>query len=148
MHTKDMYDFVVIGGDTGLDPEIGKTIHELHLEERVKLLGRVSDQEVATWYRGAQALVAFSQTEGFCLPAVEAMASSCPVIYAQDGALPEIVGQAGIGVSLADIGNMHIAFANVTQSTTCKLLARHAASQIKKYQWSSFAQKVHAILYT
>ena len=42
------------------------------------------------------------EMEGFCLPAVEAMQFGLPVLAADDGALPEVVGSAGRLLSLED----------------------------------------------
>ncbi|MCO6431621.1 MAG: glycosyltransferase family 4 protein [Deltaproteobacteria bacterium] len=46
----------------------------------VKIVGRVSKEELRSWYRGAQALVVASREEGFCLPVLEAQAVGIPVI--------------------------------------------------------------------
>jgi glycosyltransferase involved in cell wall biosynthesis len=57
---------------------------------------RVSHEELVAWYRGAVCLVQPSRHEGFGLPPLEAMACGCPVIASSAGALPEVVGDAGI----------------------------------------------------
>lgn len=137
---KRPYDFFIIGGDMGLDPDIKKTIQEHHLQERVHLLGFLPDNEVAKWYRGATGFIALSETEGFCLPAVEALVSGCPVLYAQKGALPEIVDKAGIGVSLNNPQVIADAMVRFTEETF------ETASQAKKYQWTTFARRVYDIL--
>jgi glycosyltransferase involved in cell wall biosynthesis len=54
------------------------------------------DEELAQVYSGALALLLPSSYEGFGLPALEAMACGCPVIAARAGALPEVVGSAGL----------------------------------------------------
>ncbi len=85
------YDLLLIGGDYWLDPEI-KIING------VKKLGFVPDKELLKYYRGATALVVPSLWEGFCLPIVEAMACGCPVVATNVGAMPEIIGNAGLVV--------------------------------------------------
>jgi len=144
---KKPYDFVVIGGDTNLDPAIKKTIHELHLEKRVKLLGYVSDGEVARWYRGADALIALSTHEGFCLPAAESLACGCPVIYANQGALPEIVGSAGVAVTVENKETIVDAMMRLCSDTSLRNERRKKAfMQSKLYRWDLFAQKVFAVI--
>jgi L-malate glycosyltransferase len=64
--------------------------------ERVEWLGRVTDGELASLFDRADVLLVPSEHEGFCVPAVEAMAAGVPVVAARRAALPETIGDAGI----------------------------------------------------
>lgn len=64
--------------------------------------GRVDDATLGALYRGAAALAVPSLSEGFGLPALEAMARGCPVVASNAGALPEVVGDAGVLVPPGD----------------------------------------------
>lgn len=66
------------------------------LKDRVTLAGFVPDKELAVLYREALAFVFPSKSEGFGLPGLEAMASGCPVISSNAGALPEVYGDAAL----------------------------------------------------
>ena len=68
----------------------------------VRRPGQVSDADLDALYRGATALVMASRTEGFGLPALEAMARGCPVVVSDGGSLPEVVGDAGLVVPAGD----------------------------------------------
>ncbi len=68
----------------------------------VSRLGAVSDDLLDGLYRRAVALVMPSRTEGFGLPALEAMARGCPVVVSGAGSLPEVVGDAGVIVPPED----------------------------------------------
>jgi len=59
------------------------------LPPEARFLGRVSDGELKALYEAAACFVFPSRYEGFGLPAVEAMASGCPVIAADIPALRE-----------------------------------------------------------
>lgn len=62
----------------------------------VRRLGRVTDHELVTLYSNASCLAIPSLHEGFGLPALEAMAAGTPVVAARTGALPEVIGDAGV----------------------------------------------------
>jgi glycosyltransferase involved in cell wall biosynthesis len=64
--------------------------------------GRVSDGELLALYAHAECLAFPSLHEGFGLPAVEAMAAGTPVVAGSKGALPEVVGRAGVLVDPYD----------------------------------------------
>lgn len=62
---------------------------------RVIALGQVSDDDLASYYAGAAALVHPGLLEGFGLPFVEGMACGCPVI-ATDESLPGVLRGAAL----------------------------------------------------
>ena len=66
----------------------------LNVAEEVVFTGPVSDRELLGLMRHALAFALPSLTEGFGLPALEAMNCQCPVIAAPAGALPEVCGEA------------------------------------------------------
>jgi glycosyltransferase involved in cell wall biosynthesis len=80
-------------------------INELGLEQRVKHVGYVADEDLAALYSGAQCLALPSWYEGFGIPIVEAMACGCPVVTSsgRHGA-PEVAGGAALLVDPADPG--------------------------------------------
>jgi len=65
----------------------------------LRLLGRVSDDDLARLFSGAVCFLFPSRIEGFGLPAVEAMVHGCPVIASSSPCLPEVCGE---GAMFAD----------------------------------------------
>jgi glycosyltransferase involved in cell wall biosynthesis len=63
---------------------------------RLRLAGYASEAELPGLYAGAAVFVLPSLDEGFGLPVLEAMACGAPVIASAAGALPEVVGEAGM----------------------------------------------------
>ena len=57
---------------------------------------------VAAAYGSADVLVVTSEHEGFCVPVVEAMSAGLPVVAFDQGAVPEVLGDAGVLVSDKD----------------------------------------------
>jgi glycosyltransferase involved in cell wall biosynthesis len=77
-------------------------VDSLGISDCVTHLGQVTTDELVRNYSIATMLVVPSVYEGFGLPAAEAMCCGTPVISTTAGALPEIVGDAGILVPPAD----------------------------------------------
>jgi glycosyltransferase involved in cell wall biosynthesis len=65
-------------------------------DERVRFLNYVPNDDLPGLYARAELLVLPSFDEGFGLPALEAMACGAPVLVSNGGALPEVVGEAGL----------------------------------------------------
>lgn len=75
----------------------GVTAAELRtVPDGVEVRGMVSREELVRLLGAASALVFPSRYEGFGLPVLEAMSAGCPVAAARSGALPGVVGEAGV----------------------------------------------------
>jgi glycosyltransferase involved in cell wall biosynthesis len=80
---------VLTGSDYGNLLHIEKTISELGLQNQVRTLGFVSNEELVAFYQNALALTYVSFFGPENLPPLEAFALGCPVIAARvDGADP------------------------------------------------------------
>lgn len=69
-------------------------IASLGISEKVKVVGEVSEKQLASLYTHAGALLFPSLMEGFGLPVIEAMRHGCPVFASDRPPLPEIGGGA------------------------------------------------------
>ena len=70
-----------------------------------RLLGRVSDADLAVLLSRATALVVPSLDEGFGLPLLEGMSLGTPVLTSDAPALVEVAGGAALAVPLADLAD-------------------------------------------
>jgi glycosyltransferase involved in cell wall biosynthesis len=77
-------------------------VAELGLADAVDFAGHADDATVEAAYATADVLVVTSEHEGFCVPVVEAMAAGVPVVAFDAGAVPEVLGGAGVLVSDKD----------------------------------------------
>lgn len=134
------YDLMLIGGDYWPDREIGRAIGKLGLENRVKRMGFMGDAQLPNYYRGATAFVTAALWEGFCLPAVEAMACGTPVVALDRGALKEVVGEGGI--ILRQTSGFAEAMGVMTDTKKRMDFSKRAVLQAKHYRWDLFAQRL------
>ena len=109
--------------------------------EGVRHVGHVDDDLLPGLYAGAAAFVLPSLYEGFGLTALEAMAAGTPVVAADRGALPEVVGDAGVLVDPEDP-------AAIADAVTAALGARGEAGpeRARPFTWAATAERLHALL--
>jgi glycosyltransferase involved in cell wall biosynthesis len=86
---------LIIGSGPEKEHLVQRT-HELSLEEKVKFLGKVNDDDLVAYYHAADIFVLPSvnksgKTEGLGVVLLEAMASGCPVIGSNVGGIPDII---------------------------------------------------------
>jgi glycosyltransferase involved in cell wall biosynthesis len=87
---------LVVVGSPKKNGGIMRLVRRLGIGDLITFTGRISDDEFVRQYARAALAVVASVYEGFGLPAGEAMACGAPVISTTGGALPEVVGNAGI----------------------------------------------------
>jgi glycosyltransferase involved in cell wall biosynthesis len=110
------------------------------LAGKVEYRGYVSDAERQALYASASMLVLPSFHEGFGLTAVEAMQAGVPVIASTAGALPEVVGSAGITVDPADAAGFSAAMERLLADPSER--RRRAAAgrqQARLFSWTASA---------
>jgi glycosyltransferase involved in cell wall biosynthesis len=90
-----------------------RLLRKLHLSDRVKFVSGISTEAMVRYYAEATIAVVPSVYEGFGLPAGEAMACGVPVVSTDGGALPEVVGDAGLQVPVRDARALAAAIATL-----------------------------------
>jgi glycosyltransferase involved in cell wall biosynthesis len=93
---------VTVVGEPKKDGDIAKLIRKLDIGHCINFTGRIDNREFVRQYARATVAVVPSVYEGFGLPVGEAMACGVPVVSTTGGALPEVVGKAGILVPPAN----------------------------------------------
>jgi glycosyltransferase involved in cell wall biosynthesis len=108
---------------------------------RVIVEGYVSDERRAELYAGAGALVLPSLDEGFGLPALEAMALGIPVVVSTVGALPEVVGDAGLLVDPHDVAGLAAALERLhADPELAGSLRKAGIGRAAQFSWPASAQ--------
>lgn len=83
-----------------------KLVRKLRLQDKIQFVSGISTQQMVHYYAEATVAVVPSVYEGFGLPAGEAMACGVPVVSTDGGALPEVVGDAGVIVPAKNVDAM------------------------------------------
>ncbi|WP_328474754.1 glycosyltransferase family 4 protein [Actinoplanes sp. NBC_00393] len=87
---------LVVVGSARPQGAAARAITRLGLDDVVRFVSGISDQELANLFRSATVAAVPSRYEGFSLPAVEAMACGVPLVVTTAGALPEVTGADGL----------------------------------------------------
>jgi glycosyltransferase involved in cell wall biosynthesis len=83
---------LVIGGKGPLSADLKKLVADLNLENHVRFLGFIKDEDLPLAYRAATfSIVPSVALEGFGLIAAESLAAGTPVLVTPVGGLPEVV---------------------------------------------------------
>lgn len=113
------------------------------LAGRVDLPGYIDPDTREALYRQATVVVLPSHLEGFGLPALEAMTCGVPVIVANRGALPEVVGEAGRLIDPDDPEGLTVALAEVLADEPLRARMRERGlRQAARYDWTHTAAAV------
>ncbi|MFC3449135.1 glycosyltransferase family 4 protein [Amycolatopsis speibonae] len=96
-------ELVVVGKPKSGGPT-ARAMADLGPAANVRFVNGLSDDDLAGLLCSAEVVCVPSLFEGFSLPAAEAMACGTPVVATTAGALPEVVGDAGILVPPGDPG--------------------------------------------
>jgi glycosyltransferase involved in cell wall biosynthesis len=111
--------------------------------------GFVSDAELKWLYEHAVCYVLPSQSEGFGLPGLEAMAHGCPLVSSDATCLPEIYGEAAVYFDPLDVSDMAGAVGRVmTDNALRKRLIARGHERLKLYSWTTMTKQIHAVLMT
>lgn len=136
----------IAGGKGWMYEETQKVVKELHLEEKVRFLGRISERELIGLYSLAEMFAFPSFFEGFGIPPLEAMACGAPVITSNVSSLPEVAGEAALLVDPHDIHAIADAIRRLAENAQLRAdLRQKGYAQARRYTWSAAAARMLAV---
>jgi glycosyltransferase involved in cell wall biosynthesis len=109
------------------------------LAGKVRHLGYVADERRGQLFREASMLVMPSLDEGFGMPALEAMTIGVPVVAANRGALPEVLGNAGLLVEPDPEALAQAMKQILDNQALAQRLATAGVERSKRFTWESSA---------
>lgn len=111
-------------------------------EERVTVLGQVSDARLIQLYQDATLLVQPSFYEGFGLTPLEAMGFDCPVVVSETGSLPEVCGDAAVYVDPRNPESIARGILSVWSNQSLQgELREKGRKRTAKFNWDDAAKK-------
>ena len=110
----------------------------------VNFTGRVTRDELVEYYSRAEIAVVPSLYEGFGFPAAEAMSCGIPVIASSGGALPEVVGEAGMLVPPGDADALASAIKQLLHNKQLQLQMGEAGRKRveSEFSWEQAAKRI------
>jgi glycosyltransferase involved in cell wall biosynthesis len=113
------------------------------LAGHVEHLGYITERDRQRVYAGARLLVVPSYEEGFGMPALEAMSLGIPVIASDRGALPELLGDAGVFIDPDDAESLAAALDRVlTDADLAAAMSVRGRERSRGFLWTDTAKAV------
>lgn len=132
----------VAGGAGWGGVDVQAMVLRLGLQDRVRVLGFVSDQQLATLYAHALFLAMPSLYEGFGLPLLEATSRGVPVLTSDIASMPEVAGDAGVLVSPLDVDSLARGLAQMLGEPKFRSeLAGRALASAQRFSWDRSARR-------
>lgn len=115
--------------------------------EGIRYFPWLSDEAVAACYGACEVFVTLSWYEGFGLPVVEAMTHGAPVVVSNRGALPEVIGEAGLVVDPENLTHAaEVVCRFLDDSTVREQLRVQSLLRAKDFTWSGAADRAVALI--
>lgn len=132
----------VAGGAGWGGVDVRAMVLRLGLKQRVRVLGFVSDQQLATLYAHALFLAMPSLYEGFGLPLLEATSRGVPVLTSDIASMPEVAGDAGVLVSPLDVDSIARGLAQMLgEPKFLSELGGRALASAQRFSWDRSARR-------
>jgi glycosyltransferase involved in cell wall biosynthesis len=144
---KEDVELVIVGKKGWLYEEILEAPKKYKVENKVKFLDSVTDDDLPAFYKNALCFILPSLYEGFGLPVLEAMKYGCPVITSNVSSLPEVGGDAALYAdpqNTQDIKEKLELMIN-DKGLRTKLIEK-GYEQVKKFSWEKTARETLNVL--
>ncbi len=116
-------------------------VRRLGLDDQVRFLGYVPDDDMPALYSAATLLAFPSLYEGFGLPVLEAMACGTPVVTADVSAMAEVAGDAALLVDPRDVQALAEAMGRLLSDEALQAdLRARGLERAKQFSWQRTAR--------
>jgi glycosyltransferase involved in cell wall biosynthesis len=134
---------VIAGGRGWLESPLYDMVRSSGMEDRVKFLGFVADEDLPALYSGARVFVFPSLYEGFGLPVLEAMACDVPVVTSNISSLPEVAGDAALMIDPTDVDALASAlYRALNDATERERMIATGRERVAMFSWEKAAREL------
>jgi glycosyltransferase involved in cell wall biosynthesis len=124
-------------------PAIHAAVERLGLQDSVRLLRNLSDQELAGLYQRAELFVYPTLYEGFGMPPLEAMSCGVPVVASNRTSVPEVCGDAALYVDPYQPEEIRRGMAEALRNTELRSdLIRRGLARAAQFDWMRTARAI------
>lgn len=131
--------FILVGEEMLLRPEMKKAFTNSPFQKDIHFTGRLSNEDLADYISGAQALCLCSHFEGFGIPILEAFQCKTALICANNTAMPEIAGDAALYCDSYDPATIGAAMLRSEDVETRESLITLGTERLTKFSWDKSA---------
>ncbi|MFX1466110.1 MAG: glycosyltransferase family 4 protein [Promethearchaeota archaeon] len=144
---KDVKIKIIIVGSGRERKSLEKITKRLNITDRVIFSGRVSVEELPSYYAASDIFVIPSLYEGFGLPILEAQACGSPVIGSDCTAIAETIGLGGVVFE----PNNEVSLKNeilrlIDHKQTYNKFVEKSLENVEKYRWQNVIDRIEKIL--
>jgi len=140
---------LVFVGDGSARGELRRRISELHIEDKVHIVGEKPHEEIPCWLSASDIFVLPSHREGLPNVVLEAMSCRRPVIATRVGGIPEAVedGVNGILVDKGDVVSLAKTIAYLTKDELTRRIMGRKGRQIvsERFTWKKSGQTLREV---
>jgi glycosyltransferase involved in cell wall biosynthesis len=138
---------VIVGKKGWLWEEILAAPKKFNIEDRVKFLDFVGNEDLPSLYKNALCFVLPSLYEGFGLPVLEAMKFGCPTVISDVSSLPEVGGDASLYFDPQSVDDIAQKLNTVISDEKLRAeMVEKGYNQIKKFSWEKTAKETLKVL--
>lgn len=141
------YTLVVCSSRTVFSEKFVNTAKRIGVQDRLRMLGYVSDADIAALERRTVALVQPSKSEGFGLTGLEALCNGAPVLASDIPVFREIYGELALFADTTSPRALADALLQLEQEQSHwrQKIAVGRADLLNKYNWPTMAQRTLAL---
>jgi glycosyltransferase involved in cell wall biosynthesis len=113
---------------------------------RIKILGRVSDNELIKYYSNAQGFLYPSLYEGFGIPPLEAQSCGCPILVSNASCLPEIFEDSALYCDPFSIDSIASNMVKLFDENIRESLKAKNKQNVRRFSWNQSAISLYNLI--